>query len=145
MLPRAFYYEFIKDREEFHTMSHTAITTTKAPSAIGPYSQAIALGNTVYTSGMLPINAEGNLKEGIIDQTHQALKNLQTVLAEAGFSLEDVVKTSVFMTDLGQFQQMNEVYSQYFSDHHPARTTVEVAKLPRDARIEIELIAVKRI
>ncbi|NEN85133.1 RidA family protein [Paenibacillus elgii] len=126
-------------------MSHTAITTTKAPAAIGPYSQAITLGNAVYTSGMLPIDAEGNLKEGIVDQTHQILKNLQAVLAEAGLSLVDVVKTSVFMTDLEQFQQMNEVYSQYFSKHHPARTTVEVSRLPRDAKIEIELIAIKPI
>ncbi|GLI07785.1 endoribonuclease L-PSP [Paenibacillus tyrfis] len=126
-------------------MSHTAITTTKAPAAIGPYSQAITLGNAVYTSGMLPIDAEGNLKEGIVDQTHQILKNLQAVLAEAGLSLVDVVKTSVFMTDLEQFQQMNEVYSQYFSNHHPARTTVEVSRLPRDAKIEIELIAIKHI
>ncbi|KZE74935.1 reactive intermediate/imine deaminase [Paenibacillus elgii] len=126
-------------------MSHTAITTTKAPAAIGPYSQAITLGNAVYTSGMLPIDAEGNLKEGIVDQTHQILKNLQAVLAEAGLSLVDVVKTSVFMTDLEQFQQMNEVYSQYFSNHHPARTTVEVSRLPRDAKIEVELIAIKHI
>ncbi|MDO3680864.1 RidA family protein [Paenibacillus ehimensis] len=126
-------------------MSHTAITTTKAPAAIGPYSQAITLGNAVYTSGMLPIDTEGNLKEGIVDQTHQILKNLQAVLAEAGLSLVDVVKTSVFMTDLEQFQQMNEVYSQYFSNHHPARTTVEVSRLPRDAKIEIELIAIKHI
>lgn len=126
-------------------MSHTAITTTKAPAAIGPYSQAITLGNAVYTSGMLPIDAEGNLKEGIVDQTHQILKNLQAVLAEAGLSLVDVVKTSVFMTDLEQFQQMNDVYSQYFSNHHPARTTVEVSRLPRDAKIEVELIAIKPI
>ncbi|WP_163852823.1 RidA family protein [Paenibacillus elgii] len=126
-------------------MSHTAITTTKAPAAIGPYSQAITLGNAVYTSGMLPIDAEGNLKEGIVDQTHQILKNLQAVLAEAGLSFGDVVKTSVFMTDLEQFQQMNDVYSQYFSNHHPARTTVEVSRLPRDAKIEIELIAIKHI
>ncbi|QOT10733.1 RidA family protein [Paenibacillus sp. JNUCC32] len=125
-------------------MSHIAITTTQAPAAIGPYSQAIALGNAVYTSGMLPIDAEGNLKEGIVDQTHQIVKNLQAVLAEAGLSLADVVKTSVFMTDSEHFQQMNEVYSQYFSDHHPARTTVEVSKLPKGAKIEIELIAVKR-
>lgn len=125
-------------------MSHTAITT-KAPAAIGPYSQAIALENAVYTSGMLPIDAEGNLREGIVDQTHQILKNLQAVLAEAGLSLVDVVKTSVFMTDLEQFQQMNEVYSQYFNDHYPARTTVEVSRLPRNAKIEIELIAIKRI
>ncbi|MGG4340709.1 Rid family detoxifying hydrolase [Paenibacillus lautus] len=126
-------------------MSHTAITTTKAPTAIGPYSQAIAFGDAIYTSGMLPIDAEGNLKEGIVDQTHQILKNLRAVLAKAGFSLEDVVKTSVFMTDLEQFQQMNEAYSQYFIDYHPARTTVEVSRLPRDAGIEIELIAVKRM
>ncbi len=126
-------------------MNHTAITSSQAPAAIGPYSQAIAFGDAVYTSGMLPLDAEGNLAEGIVDQTHQILTNLRAVLAEAGLSLNDVVKTTVFMTDLAQFQRMNEVYGQYFSDHHPARTTVEVSGLPRDAGIEIELIAVKRV
>ncbi|WP_145321549.1 Rid family detoxifying hydrolase [Paenibacillus xylanexedens] len=125
-------------------MNHTMITSAQAPAAIGPYSQAIATGNVIYTSGMLPIDAEGQLKEGIIAQTQQILMNLQNVLSEAGFTLEDVVKTSVFMTNLDHFGQMNDVYSHYFGNHHPARTTVQVAKLPRNAEIEIELVAIKR-
>jgi 2-iminobutanoate/2-iminopropanoate deaminase len=125
-------------------MNHTAITSAKAPAAIGPYSQAIKSGAVIYTSGMLPIDAEGQLKEGILAQTHQIMMNLQNVLSEAGFTLEDVVKTSVFMTDLDHFGQMNDVYSHYFAVHHPARTTVQVAKLPRNAEIEIELVAIKR-
>lgn len=125
-------------------MNHTAITSSKAPAAIGPYSQAITTGAVIYTSGMLPIDVEGQLKEGIVAQTHQIMTNLQNVLLEAGFTFEDVVKTSVFMTDLDHFGQMNDVYSQYFAIHHPARTTVQVAKLPRSAEIEIELVAIKR-
>ncbi|MFC9709060.1 Rid family detoxifying hydrolase [Paenibacillus sp. NPDC056933] len=125
-------------------MDHTVITSAQAPAAIGPYSQAIKNGNVLYTSGMLPIDAEGQLQEGIIAQTQQILTNLQNVLSEAGFSLEDVVKTSVFMTNLDHFGQMNDVYSHYFGNHHPARTTVQVAKLPRSAEIEIELVAIKR-
>ncbi|QOS79542.1 RidA family protein [Paenibacillus sp. JNUCC31] len=125
-------------------MNHTVITSAQAPAAIGPYSQAIKNGNVLYTSGMLPIDAEGQLQEGIIAQTQQILTNLQNVLSEAGFSLEDVVKTSVFMTNLDHFEQMNDVYSHYFGNHHPARTTVQVAMLPRSAEIEIELVAIKR-
>ncbi|MFF2911556.1 Rid family detoxifying hydrolase [Paenibacillus sp. NPDC057934] len=124
-------------------MNHTAIKSAKAPAAIGPYSQAIKSGAFIYTSGMLPIDVEGQLKDGILAQTHQIMTNLQNVLSEAGFTLEDVVKTSVFMTDLDHFEQMNDVYSHYFGVHHPARTTVQVAKLPRNAEIEIELVAIK--
>ncbi|UPK41322.1 Rid family detoxifying hydrolase [Paenibacillus pabuli] len=125
-------------------MNHTIITSSQAPAAIGPYSQAIKNGNVLYTSGMLPIDAEGQLQVGIIAQTEQILSNLQNVISEAGFTMEDVVKTSVFMTNLEHFGQMNDVYSRYFDNHHPARTTVQVAKLPRNAEIEIELVAIKQ-
>lgn len=124
-------------------MSHKVIKSAQAPAAIGPYSQAIRNGNVLYTSGMLPINAEAQLQEGIIAQTEQIFTNLQHVLSEAGFTLEDVVKTSVFMTNLEHFGQMNDIYGRFFDNHHPARTTVQVAKLPRDAEIEIELVAIK--
>ncbi|MDR6718848.1 Rid family detoxifying hydrolase [Paenibacillus sp. 2003] len=125
-------------------MNHTVITSTQAPAAIGPYSQAIMTDHTLYTSGILPINAEGKLQEGIVAQTRQILTNLQNVLSEASLTLEDVVKTSVFMTNLDHFGEMNDMYSNYFGNHHPARTTVQVAKLPRGAEIEIELVAIKR-
>ncbi|MEY8745894.1 RidA family protein [Bacillales bacterium AN1005] len=124
-------------------MNHTVITSSQAPAAIGPYSQGIRNGNMLYTSGMLPIDAEGQLQVGIIAQTEQIFTNLQHVLSEAGFTLEDVVKTSVFMTNLEHFGQMNDIYGHFFDNHHPARTTVQVAKLPRDAEIEIELVAIK--
>jgi 2-iminobutanoate/2-iminopropanoate deaminase len=126
-------------------MRRTLIKTNKAPAAIGPYSQAIMIENTLYTSGMLPIDVEGKLESGVVAQTHQIFTNLKAVLAEEGFDLEDVIKTTVFMTDLEHFSQMNEVYSHYFGDHPPARTTVEVSRLPKNADIEIELIAVKRM
>lgn len=125
-------------------MNHTIITSSQAPAAIGPYSQAIKNGNVLYTSGMLPIDAEGQLQVGIIAQTKQILSNLQNVISEAGFTMEDVVKTSVFMTNLEYFGQMNDVYGRYFDNHHPARTTVQVTKLPRNAEIEIELVAIKQ-
>lgn len=124
-------------------MNLSKITSANAPAAIGPYSQAIKAGNTLYTSGMLPLDEQGNLVEGIEAQTNQALKNLQAVLTEAGFTFENVVKSSVFLTNLENFQSVNEIYSRYFSNHHPARTTVEVSKLPKNALIEIELVAVK--
>ncbi|WP_145407673.1 Rid family detoxifying hydrolase [Paenibacillus xylanexedens] len=124
-------------------MSHTVITSAHAPAAVGPYSQAIRHNNVLYTSGMLLIDAEGQLQEGIIAQTEQIFTNLQHVLSEAGFTLEDVMKTSVFMTNLDHFGQMNDIYGRFFDNHHPARTTVQVAKLPRNAEIEIELVAIK--
>ena len=118
------------------------VATSKAPAAIGPYSQAIVIGSMVYTSGQMPLTPEGTMVEGgIREQTHQVFRNLQAVLAEAGCTLNDVVKATVFIKDMGQFAEVNEIYAEYFGDHKPARSTVEVARLPKDALIEIELVA----
>ncbi len=120
------------------------ISTANAPAAIGPYSQGIAAGSTVYVSGQLPIDpATGAMPEGIQAQTAQALKNITNILAEQGMTLDNVVKTTVFLADLADFVPMNEVYGQFFSQPYPARSAVQVAKLPKDAPIEIECIAVK--
>ncbi|MSP14202.1 MAG: RidA family protein [Chloroflexi bacterium] len=122
---------------------HTVVNTEKAPKAIGPYSQGIKLGNLVFTAGQVPIDpAIGKLIEGDIEaQTHQVLKNLSAILEAAGSSLSRVIKTTVFMTDLGEFQAMNGVYGQYFQEKPPARSTVQVSRLPLGAKIEIEAIA----
>ncbi|MVP02176.1 RidA family protein [Paenibacillus lutrae] len=118
------------------------IATQEAPAAIGPYSQAIHIGNMVFTSGQIPLNAEGQVVEGdVVEQTHQVFRNLQAVLQEAGTSLQHVVKATVFIKDMNQFGQINEVYASYFGEHKPARSTVEVARLPKDVLVEIELIA----
>lgn len=118
------------------------IATSNAPAAIGPYSQAIAFGNLLFTSGQIPLKPDGTLVEGgIKEQTHQVFQNLKAVLAEAGTDLTKVVKATVFVKDLGQFAELNEVYGEYFSDHKPARSTVEVARLPKDVLVEIELLA----
>ena len=118
------------------------ITTTNAPAAIGPYAQAIQLGNVVYTSGQIPLNLAGESVEGgIAEQTHQVFRNLEAVLEQAGTSLQHVVKTTVFMQDLAQFAEMNAIYAHYFAEHTPARSTVQVAGLPRQSLIEIEVIA----
>ncbi|OUM95554.1 MAG: deaminase [Thermobacillus sp. ZCTH02-B1] len=120
----------------------TIVSTSKAPAAIGPYSQAIRIGNLLFTSGQIPLTPEGDLVQGgIEEQTHQIFRNLQAVLAEAGCTLSDVVKTTVFLKDMNDFVAFNAVYASYFGDHKPARSTVEVARLPRDVRVEIELIA----
>lgn len=118
------------------------IATDKAPAAIGPYSQAIKLGNLLFTSGQIPLNAAGELVEGgIEDQTHQVFRNLEAVLAEAGATFRDVAKATVFIKDMNQFAAVNAIYAAYFGDHKPARSTVEVARLPKDVLVEIELIA----
>lgn len=118
------------------------ISTSKAPAAIGPYSQAIVIDSMLYTSGQIPLTPEGTLAEGgIEEQTHQVFRNLQAVLAEAGCTLNDVVKTTVFLKDMNDFAKVNEIYASYFGDHKPARSCVEVARLPKDVRIEIELVA----
>lgn len=118
------------------------ITTANAPAAIGPYSQAIAFGNLLFTSGQIPLKPDGTLVEGgIKEQTHQVFQNLKAVLAEAGTDLSKVVKATVFVKDLSQFSELNEVYGEYFSTHKPARSTVEVARLPKDVFVEIELLA----
>ncbi|MBA3857525.1 MAG: deaminase [Cyanobacteria bacterium PR.3.49] len=120
------------------------VATESAPKAIGPYSQAIVMNNMVFVSGQIPINpATGNLVEGpIADQTRQVMSNLSAILEAAGASLDKVVKTTVYLKDMGDFQEMNEVYGGHFPDHKPARATVQVAKLPRDVGVEIDCIAV---
>ena len=119
------------------------ISTKKAPAAIGPYSQAIQVGNLVYTSGQIPIDpATGAFAEGgIKEQTRQSLTNVKAILEEAGLSMSDVVKTTVFMADMGDFADMNAVYAEFFSEPYPARSAVAVKTLPKDALVEIEVVA----
>ena len=123
-------------------MKHV-ISSDRAPAAIGPYSQAIRAGQFVFCSGQIPLVAEsGAMVAGDVRaQTHQVLNNLGAVLAAAGATLGDVVKTTIFLTDLGHFQAVNEVYAEYFGTHPPARATVGVSALPRGAAVEIEAIA----
>jgi 2-iminobutanoate/2-iminopropanoate deaminase len=119
-----------------------SISTSKAPAAIGPYSQGIIVNNLFYSSGQIPLTAEGTMVEGTVeDQTHQVFTNLQAVLEEAGASLNSVVKATVFIKDMNDFGAINDVYGQYFDTHKPARSCVEVARLPKDALVEIEVIA----
>lgn len=122
-----------------------AISTTKAPAAIGPYSQAIEANGFVYASGQLPIDpATGQFPEGgIKEQTRQSLTNAQNILKEAGTDLSHVVKTTVFLNDIANFASMNEVYAQFFTEPYPARSAVAVKDLPKGALVEIEVIAVK--
>ncbi|MCQ2220361.1 MAG: RidA family protein [Prevotella sp.] len=121
------------------------IATNAAPAAIGPYSQAIEANGTVYVSGQLPIDpATGNFAEGGIKElTRQSLTNIKNILAEAGTDMSHVVKTGVFLADMADFAEMNEVYSEFFAAPYPARSAVAVKTLPKNARIEIECIAVK--
>ena len=122
----------------------THVSTPNAPAALGPYSQAVDTGSTVYCSGQLGLDpATGNLAEGVQAQTHQALKNLQAVLNEAGMSLDNVVKTTVFVQDLADFGTVNEIYGTYFHGGFPARSCVQIAALPKNALVEIECIAVR--
>ncbi len=119
-----------------------AVSTTKAPAAIGPYVQGMIVNGMFYSSGQIPLNAEGVMNEGSIEeQTHQVFANLKAVLEEAGSSLAQVVKTTVFIKDMNDFATLNAIYGNYFGDHKPARSTVEVARLPKDAKVEIEVIA----
>jgi 2-iminobutanoate/2-iminopropanoate deaminase len=120
------------------------VSTDKAPGAIGPYSQAITAGGMVFCSGQIPIDpATGDFVSDVVaDQTEQVLKNLSEVLKAAGTSLDNVVKTTVFLADMNDFAEMNEVYASYFADNKPARATVQAARLPRDAKVEIDCIAV---
>ena len=120
-----------------------AISTQKAPAAIGPYSQAIQVGNLVYTSGQIPIDpATGVFVEGgIKEQTRQSLLNVKAILAEAGLTMGDVVKTTVFMADMNDFADMNAVYAEFFNEPYPARSAVAVKSLPKGALVEIEVVA----
>ncbi|MBS1208220.1 MAG: deaminase [Proteobacteria bacterium] len=120
------------------------IKTAEAPAAIGPYAQAIEVDGWIFTSGQIPLSADGDLLTGdIASQTRQVLANLQAVLEAAGASLQAVVKTTVFLTHLEDFKSMNEVYAAAFGSHTPARSTVQVAALPRGAAVEIEVVARK--
>ena len=121
------------------------ISTTNAPSAIGPYSQAIQVGNFVYTSGQIPIDpATGAFAEGgIKEQTRQSLLNVQAILKEAGTSMEKVIKTTVFMADMNDFAAMNTGYAEFFTEPFPARSAVAVKTLPKGALVEIEVVAAK--
>jgi 2-iminobutanoate/2-iminopropanoate deaminase len=117
------------------------IDTDAAPKAIGPYVQAIAVDGWFYSSGQIPLTPEGELTaRGIEEQTEQVFSNLRAVLADAGASLNDVVKTTVFVQDLNDFARLNAVYERQFGAHKPARSTVQVARLPRDALVEIEIV-----
>ena len=123
-------------------MGISFVSTDKAPAAIGPYSQAAKVGPFLFASGQIPLRPDGTLVEGdIATQAHQVFANIKAVLAEAGGSLSNVVKATVFIKDMNDFGQLNEVYGQYFGDHKPARSTVEVARLPRDVKVEIEIVA----
>lgn len=122
------------------------ISTNKAPGAIGPYSQAIEIDNLILTSGQLGINpATGAFPEGVEAQTAQSLENVKAILADKGLTLDDVIKTTVFIKDMNDFGKINEVYSKYIcGDKLPARSCVEVARLPKDGLVEIEVIALKK-
>jgi 2-iminobutanoate/2-iminopropanoate deaminase len=128
-------------------MTKTRVLTPLAPAPIGPYSQGIiASGAVLYTAGQVPLDPKsGQVVQGDIKaQTRQALNNVRAILAEGGATMNDVVKTVVFLKDMGEFAGMNEVYAEFFTDLPPARSTVEVARLPRDVKVEIEAIAVVR-
>ena len=121
------------------------ISTPKAPAAIGPYSQAIQVGNLIYTSGQIPIDpATGQLVEGgIKEQTRQSLSNIQAILQEAGLTMASVVKTTVFMADMADCADMNSIYAEFFTEPYPARSAVAVKTLPKNALVEIEVVAEK--
>ena len=124
-------------------MMKKVISTTKAPAAIGPYSQAIKVGNLVYTSGQIPIDPATGMfvAGGIKEQTRQSLLNVKAILEEAGLTMSDVVKTTVFMADMNDFADMNAVYAEFFAEPYPARSAVAVKTLPKGALVEIEVIA----
>ena len=119
------------------------ISTKKAPAAIGPYSQAVQVGNLVYTSGQIPVDSETGMivEGGVKEQTRQSLTNVKAILQEIGLTMSDVVKTTVFMADMGDFADMNSVYSEFFTEPYPARSAVAVKTLPKGALVEIEVVA----
>ncbi|KNY26069.1 RidA family protein [Pseudobacteroides cellulosolvens] len=124
-------------------MKKEVLTTKKAPEAIGPYSQAIKVGDIIYTSGQIPIDpATGQVVQGGIEaQTKQVLENINAILVNAGSSFKNVIKSTVFVKDMNDFTAINNIYGQYFKEPYPARSLVEVARLPKDVLIEIEVIA----
>ena len=124
---------------------NTVVSTNKAPAAIGPYSQGVQAGNLMITSGQLPLDpATGTFPEGIAAQTRQSLANVQAILQQAGYEMKDVIKTTVFLSDMNNFAAMNEVYATFFTEgSYPARSAIEVGRLPKDALVEVEAIAAK--
>jgi len=132
------------DEQEDRDMTKKVIQTEKAPKAIGPYSQAIQAGNFLFLSGQIPLDPKtGELVEGDIrQQTKQVLENIKGVLESQKLGMENVVKVTIFLKDIGNFNQVNEVYATYFPSSPPARSTVEVSKLPRNTEIEIEVVAI---
>ena len=126
-------------------MNKKIINTKNAPAPIGPYNQAILAGNTLYISGQIPLDASsGAMKnKDIREETHQVMVNLKSILQEAGMNFPDVVKTTIFIMDMKQFGEINEIYGSYFEGNHPGRETVQVAALPKGANVEISMIAVK--
>jgi 2-iminobutanoate/2-iminopropanoate deaminase len=125
-------------------MKKNPVISAKAPGAIGPYSQGIVIGEFVFVSGQTPLLPDGSMAPGgVAEHTAQCLKNALEILIASGLTLNDVVKTTVFMTDLGQFAAMNEVYAKHFRPPYPARSTVQVAALPKGADVEIEVLAVR--
>jgi len=120
------------------------ISTSKAPAAIGPYSQAVEVGNTLYISGQLPLDPKSmEMPDDIKEQAELVMQNISAILEEAGYAFSDVIKSTIFLSDIKNFQAMNEVYGKYYTENPPARSAYEVANLPKGAKIEIETIAVK--
>ena len=118
------------------------INTTKAPEALGPYSHATEINGLVFTSGQIPLNLNGEIvSDDVKEQTTQVLENLKVVLDQAGSDIDSVIKATIFIADMNEFQNINEVYGKYFNHHQPARRCVEVARLPKDVKVEIEVIA----
>ncbi|WP_100009755.1 RidA family protein [Lentibacillus sediminis] len=119
-----------------------AIYTNKAPEAIGPYSQAVQAGDFVYVSGQIPLDPEsGEMAKGVEQQTEQVLKNLQAILTEAGTDFSHVVKFTIYLTSMDNFQVVNEIYGSYLREPYPARATLEVSRLPKDAQVEMDVVA----
>ena len=125
-------------------MNRTEINTKKAPEALGPYSQAIRIGDLIFTSGQIHPITNTLVSGGIVEQATQSLRNLQAVLTEAGSSLSDAVKVTVFVKNMDDFAKLNEVYGSFFTEPYPARSCVEVARLPKDVLVEIEIVALAK-
>ena len=125
-------------------MSKKVVSTTKAPAAVGPYSQGMDIGSLVFTAGQLPMHpVTGEIPANIADQTRQCMENVKAILEAAGTSMDKIVKVTLFIADFADFATINEVYATYFTDNHPARSTVGIISLARGARVEVEAIALK--